>query len=508
MSSFCYSITRPYPYKWFTPVAVVGGIVLAALFSFINFYSNAYNMITITTNNPDIVEANRWSYIPGSLTSRIHPKCEDAIIPVGSTFNTNQTALSYQLVSLRNHPALSYHNRRLAFCEVTQILIDFQTSDDRQAALIDRSSWGVTVSADITCNAPNEEHEFSNIGFRTHYDPLSWAAEPGVSGFIRVNASSPGFLWANTLLLAFWTETVTTIVDQTIQPNSSEIVPQFNLSSGYISFSRPGININNESFFHLGKYAFFNLPESKAYKGNFGVQEDTLYEDFITNNTWPNVWSPANRLAKAMYSVIQVDLGQTDTVITTFDGTPTDTSILTTADRLHHWTENLTQIWDRSTVADKDNLLPYGWMQMRQFDPNTDATDPRWPLQFTPSVISATYTCQVPRLKSHGNIFISILVADLVLLRAAWTLYNYLVDYFLKTRHADANVCEKCLVRGQDDELVTEAGSQDVGRGGKEEGAEVKDVELDDLGKPRKSNGREGDEQSMQSFLTHRIVGI
>ncbi|CAD0056059.1 unnamed protein product [Aureobasidium pullulans] len=267
MSSFCYSITRPYPYKWFTPVAVVGGIVLAALFSFINFYSNAYNMITITTNNPDIVEANRWSHIPGSLTSRIHPKCEDAIIPVGSTFNTNQTALSYQLVSLRNHPALSYHNRRLAFCEVTQILIDFQTSDDRQAALIDRSSWGVTVSADITCNAPNEEHEFN----------------------------------------------------------------------------------------------------------------------FITNNTWPNIWSPANRLAKAMYSVIQVDLGQTDTIITTFDGAPTDTSILTTADRLHHWTENLTQIWDRSTVADKDNLIPYGWMQMRQFDKITDATDPRWPLQFTPS---------------------------------------------------------------------------------------------------------------------------
>ncbi|CAD0043380.1 unnamed protein product [Aureobasidium pullulans] len=230
MSSFCYSITRPYPYKWFTPVAVVGGIVLAALFSFINFYSNAYNMITITTNNPDIVEANRWSHIPGSLTSRIHPKCEDAIIPVGSTFNTNQTALSYQL--------------------------------------------------------------------------------------------------------------------------------------------------------------------SKAYKGNSRCSRRHFYEDFITNNTWPNIWSPANRLAKAMYSVIQVDLGQTDTIITTFDGAPTDTSILTTADRLHHWTENLTQIWDRSTVADKDNLIPYGWMQMRQFDKITDATDPRWPLQFTPSVISATYTCQ------------------------------------------------------------------------------------------------------------------
>lgn len=51
-------------------------------------------------------------------------------------------------------------------------------------------------------------------------------------------------------------------------------------------------------------------------------------------------------------------------------------------------------------------------------------------------------------------------------------------------------------------------GSQDVGRGGKEEGAEVKDVELDDLGKPKRADGKEGDEQSMQSLLTHRIVGI
>ncbi|THZ35802.1 hypothetical protein D6C87_09577 [Aureobasidium pullulans] len=502
MSSFRYSITRPYPHKWFTPVAVVGGIVLAALFSFINFYSNAYNMITITTNNPDIVEANQWSHIPGFLTSRIDPKCEDAIIPIGSTFNTNQTALSYQLSRLRNYPALSYHNRRLESCEATQISIDFQTSIDRQAALIDRSSWGVTVSADITCNAPNEEHEINYIGFRTHYDPLTWATQPGVSGFIRVNASSPGFVWANTLLLAFWTETVTATVDQTLQPNSSEIVPLFNLSSGYISFSRPGINIYNESFFRLGKYAFFNLPESKAYRGDFNITDDTLYEGLITKNTWPNIWSPANRLAKAMYSVIQVDLGQTDTVITTFNGTPADMN------RLHHWTENLTQIWDRSTVADKNNLLPYGLMQMRQLDKNTDATNPRQPLRFTPSVISATYTCQVPRLKSHGNIFISILVADLVLLRAAWTLYNYLVDYFLKSRHPDANVCEKCLVRGQDDEVVTVASSRNIGKGGKEEGAEVEDVELDDLGMSRRSNGREGDGQSMQSLLPHRIVDI
>lgn len=105
MSSFGYSVTRQYPYEWFTPTAVIGGIVLTVLFSAINFFSNAYNMISITTNNPDVVETSHWSgKVPGSLTSKIQPICEDAIIPIGSSVNTNQTALAYQLVRVQDSP--------------------------------------------------------------------------------------------------------------------------------------------------------------------------------------------------------------------------------------------------------------------------------------------------------------------------------------------------------------------------------------------------------------------
>lgn len=46
-----------------------------------------------------------------------------------------------------------------------------------------------------------------------------------------------------------------------------------------------------------------------------------------------------------------------------------------------------------------------------------------------------------------ANVLVSILVADLVFLRAAWSLYNLIVGYFLKSRHPDANICDDCLAR-------------------------------------------------------------
>jgi hypothetical protein len=495
MSSFSYSITRPYPYRWFTPTAIAGGIILAALFSAINFFSNAYNMITITTNNPDIVEANHWSgHVPGTLTSKIQPTCEDAIISVGSNINTNQTVLSYQLVRVQDHPALAYHNKPLKSCEVTQILIDFQTNNGRQAALIDRSAWGVTVNADITCNIPNIQDPYKTMSLRARYDPLSWTAEPGVSGFIRVNASTPGFLWAETLLLGFWTETVTAITHQTTQPNVSDTAfSEFNLSSGYITFERPMLDIKNVSFFNQGQYAFFD-NDSKGYKGDFSSQTNNPFRSLVNNASWPNIWEPADRLAKAMFSTITADLGQTSTVYVSADGTHPDMSMITTPDRLHHWTENLTQIWDASTVSNKKSLLGYGWMQMIQYQPSG------YPVTFSPSTISATYTCQVPRLKSGANIFISILVADLVLLRAAWTLYNYLVDWFLKTRHSDANLCLGCVQRNRDD--VSEDREHVIVGADKNIGYQARNTALDDLGRDQKA-----DEQSLQKLLIRKPVG-
>jgi hypothetical protein len=43
-SLFSYKISRPYPYAWFTPVALIGGTIALALFSVLNVVSSGYNM--------------------------------------------------------------------------------------------------------------------------------------------------------------------------------------------------------------------------------------------------------------------------------------------------------------------------------------------------------------------------------------------------------------------------------------------------------------------------------
>lgn len=52
-SFFSYNVTRPYPYRWFTPVAVLGAVTFAALFSLLNFAANGYDLVVQTSTDPN-----------------------------------------------------------------------------------------------------------------------------------------------------------------------------------------------------------------------------------------------------------------------------------------------------------------------------------------------------------------------------------------------------------------------------------------------------------------------
>ncbi len=41
-SMFSYNISRPYPFRWFTPVVFVGGAIALVLFSLLNLVSTGY----------------------------------------------------------------------------------------------------------------------------------------------------------------------------------------------------------------------------------------------------------------------------------------------------------------------------------------------------------------------------------------------------------------------------------------------------------------------------------
>jgi hypothetical protein len=43
-SWFSYDLSRPYPYRWFTPVSLCGGALFLALFTWLNFAANGFEL--------------------------------------------------------------------------------------------------------------------------------------------------------------------------------------------------------------------------------------------------------------------------------------------------------------------------------------------------------------------------------------------------------------------------------------------------------------------------------
>ncbi|THZ23198.1 hypothetical protein D6C89_05634 [Aureobasidium pullulans] len=495
--AFSYSVTREYPYKWFTPVAIVGGILLTVLFSAINFYSTAYTMVTTTTPYRESFLSRRWPrYIPDIFTSKIQPWCEPSVIPAHSYFNTNQSGLTYELFSVEGEDfstaALNYTGGSIDECAVEKLSIRFETSNSRSPVQMSTSDWEVTVSSFIICEI--EEHPVLLI---TRYGPMSMdimdskgSLPLGFYGHLsegQLSMPTPGLYWAEQLSKAFWLETLVAITNETIQESAAgTAASRYNLSSGFITLyprsDSQGMDMKNESFFGYVEWAFFDQARGQRYMGS-------SYDEGIIglgrNKSWPNVWSQVDRLGKAMVSTNYRDLGQWQL--------PSQANMLSSPESLRYWTANFS-----TNLAQSPNWLMERW-PLSTFDDMEEDFFVTDLLNITTSSIITTYMCQEPVLKSWANVIVSILVADLVFLRTAWSLYNLIVGYFLKSRHPDANICEDCLARKKEEDSLAKQptttntiASTDISE---------QDIEMKHLPAQRPSAGQY---ESTQSLLTHR----
>lgn len=139
--------------------------------------------------------------------------------------------------------------------------------------------------------------------------------------------------------------------------------------------------------------------------------------NLAANNASPNVWLASDSLAKSFYSTIMTDLGQTS-------ATP---NILLNAKLLQYFTLNFTYMQNLGLDAipgpanDSYEALKYQ----------------TGPLNASAAIISTKYLCQVPRRKSMGTLFVSILVADLVFLQVLWTILKFCSVAWLNSRHPE-----------------------------------------------------------------------
>lgn len=440
-SLFSYNVTRPFPYRWFTPVAVVGGLLLAAVFTLLNFASVGYLLVVETSSDPNgTVSANPLPRLPSYFTSKTQPVCQPVTLPVGTRFFTNQTALTYTLTGVWQggtadvtptiSPSLTYHQNLLQNCSVATIQIDID-SQDRAANQLSFTEWGAKVRTYTTCRITLPQGAvFFNLTQDYDYvpDTVSFAHEwPFLgSGFLsRDQKARASLWWGESLMSTYWAQMTSLLQNET----RKEGTKHYPIRKGSLSFvPRPEeVEITSPNFFRFNS-RFIEPTQPGEYKYPRSADDKVLESlaDLIAKQSYPNIWSPADNLAKSVYSTVLTDLGQASS----------RPNLLADATTLQTFASQIPSAQTNVVPNARPGPAKQSYDQMKQF---------MGPLVVHPSVISAQYICQVPRMRPAFNLTMALLTADLVFLQAAWTLYAVVSSWWLRRKHATADWCRGCL---------------------------------------------------------------
>lgn len=138
---FSYSVSKPYPFQWFTPLVIVGGLVLTVLFSFITYPANAYEMKIETSSDPSEFVRNKTLSLPFAwwASDDLKPKCESYDLSVGTQFFTSNKGFLYTVDKVSRYnsetnetevdQSVSYLNNTLKDCRPIAIILGL-TKDD------------------------------------------------------------------------------------------------------------------------------------------------------------------------------------------------------------------------------------------------------------------------------------------------------------------------------------------------------------------------------------------
>ncbi|KAI1637951.1 hypothetical protein F4809DRAFT_602459 [Biscogniauxia mediterranea] len=443
--SLCsYNITRAYPFKWFTPVVSVGAVILVVLVSFANVAATGYELVSASTYDPNATEANSIWYAkwPGFLTGA-RASCDASTIPIQSLVYTNNSALPYTLKRVwqvgengfwTDEAALIYKNNILQNCNVSLVRLQFE-GPDRSAGQLAVFTMGGTVTATAQCYVNTGSPGSTYIELVSTYDanPSSSNKYAAFTDLKGVNGSS--LYWGYSLLAMYWRSAMQAFFDESVkrEPPFSKGVIDLRLNLWLTGTAEN--NTKNTDFLAVIACWFIPLNSTGIAFLNATSCDTASVSALIDGGSGEKalagVWNSVNDLAKAMWFTVLADLGRDD------DAMP---NMLARPKLLEALSSNLTVV--NQTLRnefrwgiEQDNLL------LESFDPFVfhDA-----PLGISPTLLLADYLCQVPRLKSSGNLVVSVLVADLVILQVIWKLFTLFVVKTLIKNEEEARYCATC----------------------------------------------------------------
>lgn len=426
-SFFSHNITRPYPFRWFTPVVLGGGIVVTVLVSFLNVAASGYELATTSSTDPKGVRSgavwfDRW---PKWLAST-RASCDPATVPLQTSMYTNNTAFLYTLASVQRGDgwlsgdirsslgALIYDDDLLSLCNVTSLRINID-SNLQTAVHFSQSSIDAALTMNIECLVERPGENTTLLELVTTFD------------FVSQGLDYIGFLGDITMLFAYWNELATKYYLENVNLDRPFYKAEVTLERTAGARSARPVTVEqimDMDFLSVDSCWLVPLNStgfSQADEYCNGKTISELAQNGTENGVLPSIWQPLSMLGTAMWFAVLADLGRDDHILP---------NIFT------HWEEvrNLTKV---DLMGGQNDFSEY---------------------KITPSVLLTTYICQVPRLKSTGALIVSVLVADLVLLRTIWKIFVLVVDYFVASKKEESMYCEGCLRNLKEKEMSDSEG--------------------------------------------------
>ncbi|KAI1177352.1 hypothetical protein F4777DRAFT_577158 [Nemania sp. FL0916] len=461
-SRFSYTITRAYPYRWITPVIIVGGIVAIVVITFINVATTGYDLVATSTTNPNETvargNADGKADLLAYFMKSVKPVCAPASIPINSEIYTTNYAIPYTLTSIyrkrednskENLGSLVYHNNELQDCDVTQMTIQVLGKYDQSPLLTARSRVGLLLKTYATCAVDIDTSQLQSdvASGPTYIDIIGTynLLDENVPRFLLQNATTkPSLYWGQSLLSVYYL-----IVSKAYFDGASSF------SWGSDGTYNGLISLTRESKAPQGSAAevmsdeFFNVQcwteESYCNGSSIPWLSQGKNVEGHAFDPYANIWRSVDYFGKAMWFTVMTDLGQNQTTVP---------NMLTNPDLLANLSRNLTNevaFWNSLDTSDpgdtnrtKGSTMHIDTsLETTPFDPSAV---PQPALGAQPNFLSTTYTCQVPRPKSTATRVFAILIADLVLLQTVWKGFKFLLDFFIVGRgDPSLKYCEGCL---------------------------------------------------------------
>ncbi|KAK2033477.1 hypothetical protein LX32DRAFT_689995 [Colletotrichum zoysiae] len=465
-SWFSYPITKPYPFRWFTPVAIIGGLVLAVLVTLANLSANAFYLKSIYEPNPNKTEDSlNGRKPPFNWQTDVQAECQPRLLSVGDSFFTSNQGFRYTVESIedsakRSQPAVRYKNNVLRGCVPTSI--DIRLGKVDTAAPSWWISWiDSTVEATASCGIVTDDGLVTitlAVAEVSRYDQKYVYV---VNDDYETHAS---FWWGTRLLNAYWNG-VMSAASRMTRPS------RYVVRAGLTFTANPSEkDIRTDTFFNL----YWWILHNDSIIINKGMNESI--KDYNSEFYGSPTFTEGLHYAKILHSLLSLDLGNCQLPNLLLDDEGLRYAILApddfnrvrggllngSAEQVVYGPDRYNQIPSPGSNNTDKNLTDL----KESYDLFRPLTGP---LGCSNATVVTQYLCSVPEQKAWGVLVFSILLADLVFLQAAWKILTWVSDGIVERQSPEAMSCQSHSIQNESYELVD---SSKVPHGAAEPGSE------------------------------------